>query len=380
MKRHRLRASLFAAAALVLTVAGGLFLMVATGYGRLGDESFRAARTAISEASLARGDEYASAPMDSARVWLARAEAMNVDIPRTWYGRPRADLVHAALSQVPRWTAAALAQAESARAVRMTAARARLASAEADLATMKVRAGRASGKRTNRTLATRAELEVAEARRWLERGEPARAETALSRLESRSSRLGERLDEDSRRFDSADSQARWRTWVAEGTRLSRSGTKVLVVEKESRSAFLIRGGKVSRVYSVDLGVEGTRPKTRQGDLATPEGLYTITRKKSGGETRYHKALLLNYPNAEDRARFQRRKRDGEIAPGTKLGGSIEIHGDGGRRTDWTLGCVALANPDMDALYGALSVGDRVVIVGRVPEGLLDSAALREARR
>ncbi len=154
---------------------------------------------------------------------------------------------------------------------------------------------------------------------------------------------------------------------------------MLVVEKESRRSFLVKGGRVERSFEVDLGVEGTRPKTRAGDLATPEGLYRITGKKANGQTKYYKALLLDYPNAEDRARFRALEKSGGLARGARLGGLIEVHGEGGRGEDWTLGCIALDNRDMDALFGKMSVGDRVAIVGRIPEGLLQVDRKGEGR-
>ncbi len=353
---------------------GLLLVLLVAGCGRLPDEAFRPARAAIHAAADSRAGEYAPAGMDSARVWLDRATAMNASVPRTWYGKPRSELIAAALDSARAWANAAAASAESLDAERLARARERLAGVEARLRSLEPRVGRASGKRVNRSLVTRSELGAAEVRRWILKGEAARAESALAVLESRSDRLGERLDADRERFSSADDLARWRKWIGRSVDLSRSGNGVLVVEKESRRSYLVRSGRVVRTFPVDLGVEGTRPKVRQGDLATPEGLYTITRKKSGGETRYHKALLLDYPNAEDVARFRAMKRSGDLAGGARLGGLIEIHGEGGRGADWTLGCVALDNRDMDLLYRELAVGDKVAIVGRVPDGALGGSS------
>jgi murein L,D-transpeptidase YafK len=87
------------------------------------------------------------------------------------------------------------------------------------------------------------------------------------------------------------------------------------------------------------------------------------KKKDRGQSRYHRALLLDYPNAADRERFAAAQRRGEIPRGARIGGLIEIHGDGGRGQNWTEGCVALANDDMDDLYARVGVGTRVTIVG-----------------
>ena len=84
---------------------------------------------------------------------------------------------------------------------------------------------------------------------------------------------------------------------------------------------------------------------------------------------YYKALALNYPNDEDRAEFDRLRRAGRIPRGTSLGGLIEIHGEGGRGRDWTKGCVALANQDMDDLFRRIGVGTPVTIVGGDGQGV-----------
>jgi len=72
---------------------------------------------------------------------------------------------------------------------------------------------------------------------------------------------------------------------------------------------------------------------------------------------------LNYPNDEDRAQFASLRRQGRIPSNASLGGLIEIHGEGGRGKDWTKGCVALANNDMDDLFRRAAVGTPVTIVG-----------------
>jgi murein L,D-transpeptidase YafK len=87
------------------------------------------------------------------------------------------------------------------------------------------------------------------------------------------------------------------------------------------------------------------------------------KKKDRGQSRYHRALLLDYPNAADRERFAAAKRRGEIPRGAGIGGLIEIHGEGGRGQNWTEGCVALSNRDMDDLFRRVGTGTRVTIVG-----------------
>ena len=91
--------------------------------------------------------------------------------------------------------------------------------------------------------------------------------------------------------------------------------------------------------------------------------YRVVKKKDRGQSRYHRALLLDYPNAADRERFAAAQRRGEIPRGARIGGLIEIHGEGGRGQNWTEGCVALSNRDMDDLFRRVGTGTRVTIVG-----------------
>ena len=74
----------------------------------------------------------------------------------------------------------------------------------------------------------------------------------------------------------------------------------IVVEKASREMTLFSRGKVLRSYKVALGKSPVGPKTRQGDMRAPEGLYTIDARYPNSE--YHRALHIPYPNAADRAR------------------------------------------------------------------------------
>jgi murein L,D-transpeptidase YafK len=139
---------------------------------------------------------------------------------------------------------------------------------------------------------------------------------------------------------------------------------VILVDKLKHKCYVYRGGVMVRAFDVDLG--GTLwDKMHSGDRATPEGMYRIVKKRPQGDTIYYKALLINYPNDEDRAQFAIAKQKGWISRRAGIGSLIEIHGEGGRKEDWTLGCVALANRDMDVLYQLVSVGTPVTIVGTI---------------
>ena len=89
----------------------------------------------------------------------------------------------------------------------------------------------------------------------------------------------------------------------------------------------------------------------------------ITQKKGHGKTVYTLALLLDYPNSQDRERFKEAKARGEIPHNARIGGLIEIHGSGGRGYDWTEGCAALSDEDMKWLFHRVQVGTPVFIVG-----------------
>ncbi|MSS71945.1 MAG: hypothetical protein EXS64_10705 [Candidatus Latescibacteria bacterium] len=159
-------------------------------------------------------------------------------------------------------------------------------------------------------------------------------------------------------------QEKWRRWVEETLAWSgRYSAHAIVVDKVNHRADLYYGGKLKKRYRVDLGMSWMGDKTRRGDNATPEGKYKVVRKMGPSETRYYRALLLNYPNDEDRRQFTELKRSGQVPRRADIGGLIEIHGHGGRGNDWTQGCVALSNSDMDDLVRYVSVGTPVTIVG-----------------
>ena len=166
------------------------------------------------------------------------------------------------------------------------------------------------------------------------------------------------------RFVDGGQVGAWRRMIDEtlaGSR--RTGGAAVIVYKEKNLLNLYRGGKLIRSYAADMGSNSIATKLHGGDRATPEGRYQITSKKARGQSRYYKAMLLNYPNDEDRRRFEQARRRGELSRGTGLGGLIEIHGEGGRGDDWTLGCVALSNRDIDDLFSRVEVGTPVTIVG-----------------
>ena len=155
----------------------------------------------------------------------------------------------------------------------------------------------------------------------------------------------------------------WRTWYNNAIEKSKEGVNVIIVNKFEHKLYVYSGGNKIAEFDVEFGKNWLGPKKMKGDFATPEGEYRITKKKESRETRYYRALCVNYPNDADYARFSEMKRKGVIAKNRDIGGLIEVHGDGGKGADWTEGCVALSNSDMDKLFKLTSPGTPITIIG-----------------
>jgi murein L,D-transpeptidase YafK len=134
---------------------------------------------------------------------------------------------------------------------------------------------------------------------------------------------------------------------------------VLILKKD-HVLELLAGGKVIRSYKVALGSGGLAAKERAGDGRTPEGHYVIDSRNE--HSAYHKALHISYPNDEDMRRAAKL--------GVSPGGSIMIHGlpngkgwIGGahRMSDWTLGCVAVTDDEIEEIWKLVPLGTPVEI-------------------
>ena len=135
--------------------------------------------------------------------------------------------------------------------------------------------------------------------------------------------------------------------------------RILVVKSE-RKLTLLRDGRPLKTYLVALGGEPVGDKHCQGDNRTPEGVYRVDFKKWNSQ--FHHALHVSYPDAGDRAEAKRR--------GCTPGGDIMIHGLGPRfaflgalhrASDWTLGCIAVTNEEIDEIWAAVDAGTVVEI-------------------
>lgn len=157
---------------------------------------------------------------------------------------------------------------------------------------------------------------------------------------------------------------RWRGEVKEAVAVSRKEKNcVVVIEKFPPLCRIYDKGEEVHTFPAEFGKNWLGNKRYEGDGATPEGYYRVVKKLQGKHTRYYKALLLDYPTTEDKKRFEKEKACGRLPKGARIGGNIEIHGEGGKRAYWTEGCAALNNRDMDILYRQVKNGTPVLIVG-----------------
>ena len=160
-----------------------------------------------------------------------------------------------------------------------------------------------------------------------------------------------------------ESLPKWQRWADETITWSRNNSAyAIVIDKFAQKCRIYKDGKLKKEFNAELGPNWIGAKQYRGDRATPEGRYHITKKKSRHQTKYYKALLINYPNDEDKVRYNTLVKKG-IIPKRGIGNLIEIHGDGGKGINWTDGCVALTNDDIDRLYEMVGIGTPVTIVG-----------------
>jgi L,D-peptidoglycan transpeptidase YkuD (ErfK/YbiS/YcfS/YnhG family) len=163
--------------------------------------------------------------------------------------------------------------------------------------------------------------------------------------------------------DAAQKIGVWRRWVNETLSQSRTaGSYAVIIDKTAHKAYLVRGGELFQTYKCEVGYNSGRQKLFAGDGSTPEGVYYVTKAKRA--SKFYRALLINYPNQQDLSRLRDNKAKGVISRYSRAGALIEIHGEGGKNTDWTDGCVALTNRDIEQLMQYATVGTPVTIVRR----------------
>lgn len=133
---------------------------------------------------------------------------------------------------------------------------------------------------------------------------------------------------------------------------------LIVVHKSARVMELKRGEQVLRTYKVHLGKVPVGPKLMRGDGRTPEGTYWIQSRKENSS--FHRALKISYPNADDRVRSH--------AIGLDPGDFIMIHGTPNGfppaklPRDWTNGCIAVTNGEIEEIWRLVDDGTGVLIL------------------
>ncbi len=129
----------------------------------------------------------------------------------------------------------------------------------------------------------------------------------------------------------------------------------VVVFKEDRRMYLLHNDRVLRTFDVDLGFAPEGHKTKYGDGRTPEGQYYIDRRNP--DSAFHLSIGISYPNARDVAQAKKL--------GVDPGGNIFIHGTPSytlkRGPDWTWGCIAVTNEEMEDIYAMVRTGTAITI-------------------
>lgn len=212
------------------------------------------------------------------------------------------------------------------------------------------------------------DLLIKQARAFYEQGHYGQSLEVSERASHNLATQAAMLNRELGRYASRDRIAQWQRMAKETVEWSkRYHAAAIVISKAERSLVLYRNGQKVLTYSVRLGFNGIKEKRYQGDGATPEGRYRVTTKRGQGQTQFYRALLLDYPNEEDRRRFLLEKKTGNIPATRGIGGQIEIHGVENEAMAQTLGCVMLENPQMAALFERVDKGTRVTIVGALHE-------------
>lgn len=132
------------------------------------------------------------------------------------------------------------------------------------------------------------------------------------------------------------------------------------VDKSDNKMYLFDGDELIKKYHVAFGANPKGHKQQEGDERTPEGRYTLDYKKE--DSSFYRSMHISYPNEEDKANAEKL--------GLSPGGFIMVHGQRNRlgwlsfltqRFNWTNGCIALTNSDMDEFMALVSIGTRIEI-------------------
>lgn len=137
------------------------------------------------------------------------------------------------------------------------------------------------------------------------------------------------------------------------------------IDKSDHTLKLLAGTDVVKTYKVAIGSGGMGPKKYEGDKTTPVGTYKVQGRFKG---LYHQFMNVTYPNDEDRKRYADLKAKGGVPAGRGVGFGIGIHGVGDRTlngvhkaVDWTHGCIALDDNEIDEVSRLVKDGTKIVI-------------------
>ncbi|OGT22100.1 MAG: hypothetical protein A2V90_04170 [Gammaproteobacteria bacterium RBG_16_57_12] len=209
---------------------------------------------------------------------------------------------------------------------------------------------------------TQAELIFAEVSALHDKGDLLAAEQKIESIFPLIKRAESSLAPIIGRYSDEDQIRKWRNWVDSTIVESKNNQSMaIVVNKIKKTLLLYKSGRVVKSYPVELGRNGAKDKLYAGDQATPEGKYKVVKKNPN--SKYHMALLINYPNDDDVKAFRIAKKNGLVPRKAGIGSLIEIHGGGD--DSMTLGCVSMKNSEIEELYHMVEVGTPVTIVGAV---------------
>lgn len=208
------------------------------------------------------------------------------------------------------------------------------------------------------------EVHVKQARLFLEQGQFEHSIQASERAGKILLTQTALLTNELGRYADDDLISAWRESAQRTIDWSRTHrAQAIVVSKADRVLTLYKNGRKVLTYPIRLGSRGIRAKQHYGDGATPEGEYRIQRKRGPGQTPYFRALILDYPNSDDRRRFEEAQKAGLIPKSQHMPGLIQLHGIAQGISDQPYGSIVLDNPQIAQLFDHVAVGTPVNIVG-----------------
>ena len=245
-----------------------------------------------------------------------------------------------------------------------TATKAKLAKVEQRLRLLNTKVGDIGSRVVLGEHPLETELLVKQARHYLEQGQFDYANQASERASQNLFKQTALLTNELGRYADDDLIVAWRESARRTIDWSRKNrAHAIVISKADRVLTVYKSGRKVLTYPIRLGSKGIRAKQYYGDGATPEGEYRIQRKRGPGQTPYFRALILDYPNAEDRRRFEEAQQAGLIPKNRQMPGLIQLHGIAQGITDQPYGSIVLDNPQIAVLFAQVAVGTPVNIVG-----------------